>query len=137
MLTLSPEFRLLFFKGARICRPPRKLAQGWVHEARDKGEPSAWCLWTLAHHQIFAGAAVQDGHLKPDVVLFSLDPGASGTSVLMTSLVATGLSSGRQRAIYAARGRVEPRHVDGTSHFVHAVVKLPSGFQANLGVAYG
>jgi hypothetical protein len=70
---------------------------------------------------------------EPDIILLQESPSRENLESLTRDFFgAEGVVvSGGDTSILTV-GRIEPRHVDNSSHFVHAVVELPTGFKANV-----
>jgi endonuclease/exonuclease/phosphatase (EEP) superfamily protein YafD len=131
VLTLWAGFAVLFVEEARsVARLGNSPNAGW-QEAREQGR--AVRVVSLNCFVANARAAAEVAAYEPDVVLFQESPNREHLERLCRDFFGGdgAFIWGGDTAILA-RGHVQPHHVDGTSHFVHAAVELTSGFQANV-----
>ena len=78
-------------------------------------------------------AAEEVATWKPDIVLFQESPSRQNLENLARELFgADGEFLWGGDTSILARGHIEPGGVDGTSHFVHANIELPTGMKADV-----
>lgn len=131
VLTLWVGFAVLFVEEARsVMRLLRRPAAEW-QEAREQGR--AVRVVSLNCFVANARAAAEVAACEPDIILLQESPSREHLERLSGQFFGAGGAFlwGGDTAILS-RGQLQARHVDGTSHFVHAGVELPNGFKAEV-----
>jgi endonuclease/exonuclease/phosphatase (EEP) superfamily protein YafD len=130
VLTLWIGFAVLFVEEARtvfrLGNPPSAAWQAARKQGRAVRVVSLNCL--VANPL----AAAEVAAYEPDIVLLQESPSREHLERLSRDLFgADGAFLWGGDTAILARGQLSPRRVEGTLHFVHAAVELPSGFQAD------
>jgi vancomycin resistance protein VanJ len=131
VLTLWVGFAVLFVEEARTVARLRSPPTAAWQVARQRGR--AIRVVSLNCFAANARAAAEVAAYAPDVVLLQESPSRAHLESLSRDLFGTdgAFLWGGDTAILA-RGQLAPRRLDGTAHFVHAAVVLPSGFQVEV-----
>jgi hypothetical protein len=121
---------LLVDEGHSLVRLGNPSRDAW-QEAREQGH--AVRVVTLNCLAGNARAAAEVFAYEPDIVLLQESPSRDHLAELSQQFFgADGAFLWGGDTSILARGILLPQHRDGTSHFVHAVVELPTGFRAHV-----
>ena len=133
LLVLTPwiGFAGLFVEDARtVLRLGSSPTAAW-QAARERGH--AVRVVSLNCFLANARAAAEVAAYEPDIVLLQESPSREHLESLSRDLFgAEGAFLWGGDTAILTRGQLAPRRVDSTSHFVHAAVTLPSGFQTDV-----
>jgi endonuclease/exonuclease/phosphatase (EEP) superfamily protein YafD len=131
VLALWVAFAVIFVEEARsMARLVRSPEVGW-REVSEQGRVVR--VVSLNCYVCNAQAAAEVAAYEPDIVLLQESPNREHLARLCCDFFGDDgeFIWGGDTAILA-RGRLQPRHVEGTSHFVHAVVELPNGLKMDV-----
>jgi endonuclease/exonuclease/phosphatase (EEP) superfamily protein YafD len=131
LLALWIAFAVMFVEEARSIARLVRSPEAGSREASQQGR--AVRVVSLNCHVGNDKAAAEVAACEPDIVLLQESPGREHLARLSRDFFGDDgeFIWGGDTAILA-RGRLQPRNADGTSHFVHAVVELPNDLKMNV-----